>query len=36
MTDLVNYSEARFLSQRGIGLSDVSHNYWKLVWSRTV
>jgi hypothetical protein len=27
MTDLVDYSEVRLLSQSGIALSDVSHDY---------
>jgi len=30
MTDLVDYSEVRLLSQSGIALWDVSHDYWKL------
>jgi len=31
MTDLVDYSKVQFLSESGIALSDVNHDYWKLV-----
>ena len=35
MTDLVDHLKAQSLSEKGIALSDVSHDYGKLVLERT-
>ena len=31
MTDLVDHFKVQSLSEKGVALSDVSHDYWKLV-----